>query len=459
LQIFWGWRLRTFRGWKLIEAHNCMKTYSSYRASGADYFESAPAHWLVVPGMLAFTENRRDNRGMKENQVLSLSYGKIVVKAEEKLVGLVPESFETYQIAIPGDIIIRCTDLQNDKTSLRTGLVNDRGIITSAYLCLSVKEGFESRYIYYLLHLLDISKSIYKLGSGLRQNLSFVDFKRLPVLRPPYDEQLLIVNYLDQKSVQIDQAIQIKQRQIELLKERKQILIQHTVTRGLTPGALMRDSGIEWIGEIPAHWSVTRAKYIFHEVDERSSNGQQELLSVSHITGVTPRSEKNVSMFMAEDYTGSKMCRKDDLVFNIMWAWMGALGVSDRTGIVSPSYSIFRQIRSGTLSPQFIEMVLKSTGYVEHYNKVSTGLHSSRLRFYGHMFMAMDIGFPDRAEQDSIVSYLDFESGKLNKAVDLLEQQIAKLKEFKSTLINSVVTGKIKVPGVLEPERQDMEMA
>lgn len=272
---------------------------------------------------------------------------------------------------------------------------------------------------------------------------------KIPV--PPVSEIPLIASFLDAKRSLIAQAISAKERQIKLLKERKQILIQQAVTRGLNPDVPMRDSGIEWIGEIPAHWSIKRAKYIFREVDERSQDGQQELLSVSHLTGVTPRSEKNVSMFMAEDYTGSKMCRKDDLVFNIMWAWMGALGVADRTGIVSSSYGIFRQLKPGALNPQYLEMLLKTTAYIEHYNKVSTGLHSSRLRFYGHMFMAMEIGFPDRKEQDAIVAYLDIESEKINKAADLLEQQISKLKEYKATLINSAVTGKIKVPGVVEP--------
>ncbi|WP_277373490.1 hypothetical protein [Pseudomonas sp. AA-38] len=105
-------------------------------------------------------------------------------------------------------------------------------------------------------------------------------------------------------------------------------------------------------------------------------------------------------------------------------------------------------------------MPLKTTAYIAHYNKVSTGLHSSRLRFYGHMFMAMEIGFPDREEQDEIVAHLDLESGKLNKAIDLLEQQITKLKEYKATLINSAVTGKIKVPGVVEStEIEEREFA
>lgn len=280
---------------------------------------------------------------------------------------------------------------------------------------------------------------------------------RIPV--PPINEIPRISSFLEAKASLISRAISVKERQIDLLKERRQILIQQAVTRGLDPHAPMRDSGIEWINEIPAHWSIKRAKYLFREVDERSPDGQQELLSVSHLTGVTPRSEKNVTMFMSEDYTGSKTCQKDDLIFNIMWAWMGALGVSDRAGIVSSAYGIYRQLHPGTLNPQYLEMLLKTTAYIAHYNKVSTGLHSSRLRFYGHMFMAMEIGFPDRKEQDAIVEYLDRESEKLNKAVGLLEQQITKLKEYKATLINSAVTGKIKVPGVVERQLQDMEVA
>ncbi len=182
------------------------------------------------------------------------------------------------------------------------------------------------------------------------------------------------------------------------------------------------------------------------EVDERSTNGNEELLSVSHMTGITPRSEKNVNMFMAEDYTGSKTCQSDDLVFNIMWVWMGALGVSDRKGIVSSSYGVFRQKEKDTFNSIYLEWLLKTTRYIGYYNKVSTGLHSSRLRFYSHMFLGMAVGFPDRKEQDHIVTHIETQSAKIDKAIALYEDQIEKLKEYKATLINSAVTGKIKVP-------------
>lgn len=262
---------------------------------------------------------------------------------------------------------------------------------------------------------------------------------------PPLEEQTAIAHFLDQKTAQIDAAIAIKEQQIALLKERKQILIQQAVTQGLDPTVPMKDSGVEWIGEIPAHWEVKKAKFIFDEIDERSNTGNEELLSVSHLTGVTPRSEKNVSMFMAEDYTGSKTCQPNDLVINIMWAWMGALGISSYAGIVSPSYGVFRQKSENTFQAFYLEGLLKTAKYIEHYNKVSTGLHSSRLRFYGHMFFDMKIGFPSFEEQTEIVDYLVSQTSKMDAAILSQEQQIEKLREYKTTLINSAVTGKIRV--------------
>ena len=265
------------------------------------------------------------------------------------------------------------------------------------------------------------------------------------IITPPLPEQTRIAHFLDQKTAQIDQAIAQKERLIELLKERRQILIHNAVTRGLDPNVRMKDSGVEWIGEVPEHWEIMRAKFLFNEIDDRSNTGDEELLSVSHLTGVTPRSEKNVTMFQAEDYAGSKLCRKGDLIFNIMWAWMGALGVSDRTGIVSPSYAIYRQKASDKFNTWFLELLLTDTNYIAHYNRVSTGLHSSRLRFYSNMFFDMKIGFPSRDEQEEIVGFLRSATQKIATAITLKQSEIEKLKEYKATLINSAVTGKIKI--------------
>ncbi|EDK13166.1 restriction endonuclease subunit S [Haemophilus influenzae] len=198
--------------------------------SGVEWIGQVPEHWELTIGMNVFRENKRDNKGMKENTVLSLSYGKIIIKPEEKLFGLVPESFETYQIVEPNDIIIRCTDLQNDQTSLRTGLAQDKGIITSAYLNLKVINNYSAKFLHYYLHALDITKVLYKFGSGLRQNLSFLDFKRLPIIDISLAEQQQIADYLDKQTSKIDQVIALKTAHIEKLKEYKSVLINDVVT-------------------------------------------------------------------------------------------------------------------------------------------------------------------------------------------------------------------------------------
>lgn len=391
----------------------------------------------------------------------SLSYGRIIIKAEEKLVGLVPESFETYQLAMPGDIIIRCTDLQNDQASLRTAFVKDRGIITSAYLCLGVREGFQNRYIHYLLHLLDISKAIYKLGSGLRQNLSFDDFKRLPVLKPSYEEQLLIADYLDQKFAQIDQAIQIKERQIERLKERKQILIQQAVTLGLNRDAPMRDSDIDWLGEIPAHWSVMANRALFRE---RVEPGREDLplLSVSIHSGVSKEEiseEENIrGRVKIEDKTKYIRVRPGDIAFNMMRAWQGAIGAVRVEGMVSPAYTIAAPRPS--LDARYFEYQYRTPGFIQQMDRYSKGITDFRKRLYWDGFKQLITLVPPIEEQRTIVEFIEQAMLKQNAAVALLEQQITKLKEYKATLINSAVTGKIKVPGVVEPaEIQEREFA
>ena len=166
--------------------------HAPMKDSGVEWLGKVPAHWGVLPGRACFYQEQLPNTGMIESTVLSLSYGRIVVKPTEKLRGLVPISFETYQIINPGDIICRSTDLQNDHTSLRFGITKDRGIITSAYMCLKTKGQLNNQYGYLMLHAYDLNKVFYGLGSGLRQNLNWEDFKYLPLVlyrqnqnRPP----------------------------------------------------------------------------------------------------------------------------------------------------------------------------------------------------------------------------------------------------------------------------------
>lgn len=187
--------------------------------SGIEWIGEIPEKWRVVPLYNYFSERKNKNRAGNERNLLSLSYGNIIRKNIEAKGGLLPESFTTYNVIEPGDIIIRPTDLQNDKRSLRTGLSNERGIITSAYIDLAPKSGANSRYYHYLLHSYDVQKVFYNMGNGVRQGLNYTEFSKLRVLVPERIEQSQITNFLDRKTTAIDRLIDKIYTEIDTLKQ------------------------------------------------------------------------------------------------------------------------------------------------------------------------------------------------------------------------------------------------
>lgn len=200
------------------------------KESGVEWIGEVPKGWEIKPLFSIAKEQSNKNIGNRVQNVLSLSYGNIVRRDIETNFGLLPNSFETYQIVEPENIILRLTDLQNDKKSLRVGFVKEMGIITSAYVCLFVKDTLLPRYFYSLLHSYDLEKVFYSLGAGVRQTMKFSDLKRLPIPIPPKKEQQKIVVFLDSETQKIDQIIALVEKSITLLEEYKTSLISNVVT-------------------------------------------------------------------------------------------------------------------------------------------------------------------------------------------------------------------------------------
>jgi len=422
--------------------------YEKYKDSGVKWLGEIPELWTVQRAKRIFREVSEKN--YPDAQLLSVTQHQGVVPREslEQRVVMPVGQLQTFKLVRKDDFVISLRSFQG-------GIEYSayEGLVSPAYTVLRKREDVDSGY---LKHLLKSSSFIDELNmsvTGIRQgkNIDFGDFSYSFIPLPEAEDQKKIAGFLDKKTVEIDEAITKKQKLIELLEEQKAIIINQAVTKGPNPDAPMKDSGVEWIGEIPAHWVVKRAKYLFDEIDERSKTGQEELLSVSHMTGVTPRSEKKIMMFMAEDYTGSKLCKSGDLVINIMWAWMGALGVSGQTGIVSPSYGVFRPKKDRSFNSWFLEHLLRSRGYVAEYNRRSTGLHSSRLRLYADYFFDMEIGFPSVDEQNQIESELSERTQDIDRALLAIEKEIEAITELKATLISHAVTGKIRIPEVYKP--------
>ena len=420
-----------------------LKPYLEYKESGLPWLGRVPGHWEMRPVFGAFVPNQERNHGMKEKTVLSLSYGRIVIRPTEKLHGLVPESFETYQIVNPGDIVIRTTDLQNDHTSLRVGLVRNRGIITSAYLALKLKAGVVPEFGFQFLNVWDTSKAIYEYGSGLRQNLDFSHFKRMPVSLPSPGEQAAIVRFLDWANGRLERAIQAKRKVIALLNEQKQAIIHRAVTRGLDPNVPLKPSGIPWLGEIPRHWEVIRSKYIYREVDSRSANGGETHLSMSQKLGLIPSSQIEEKRLVSETYVGAKLCEKGDLVLNRLKAHLGVFALAPQRGLVSPDYTVLRPIR--TLEDRFFEAVYRTPACRVELRQRAKGIVQGFWRLYTDDFYDIRVPVPPVDEQRRIMARIDGDLTGVLTAIFRLEREIALLREYRTRLVADVVTGKLDV--------------
>lgn len=419
-----------------------MATYESYKDSGVKWLGQIPSHWEILPGKAIFDENKTKNTNNQESFVLSLSYGNIIPKRDINE-GLVPENYSGYQIVEPGYIIIRCTDLQNDKVSLRTGHVNHHGIISGAYLGLKPKNGINSRFMHYLLHNWDVSKELYRYGSGLRQSLSWSDIKYLLLAMPPIQEQEAIVAYLDKVTGEIDRAIEAQQKMIDALNERKQIIITRAVTRGLNPDAPLHDSGIDWLGQIPAHWEVIRIKYLLKEKRILSKNGLEEPLSMSQKFGLVPTKVMDTIPNLAASYVGAKLVQKGDLVFNKLKAHLGVFNVSKYNGLVSPDYAVYTS--TGLANMTYLEYIFKTPKCINEFIKLITGVGSGLSRLYTNDLFSIYCSIPPLQEQNIICEAIGQATANANSLISHCERMISLLLERKQIIINEVVTGKKKV--------------
>lgn len=276
-----------------------------------------------------------------------------------------------------------------------------------------------------------------------RAEWSFIGGIRIPA--PPLRAQRAIADYLERETGEIDTLLEAKQRLLDLLAEKRKAVIATAVTRGLDATVTLRNSHIPWLGKIPSHWEVERARWLFHERDIRSKTGEEELLTVSHLSGVTPRSEKDVTMFEAETTAGYKTCQAGDLVINTLWAWMGAMGIASVNGIVSPAYNVYKP--GPRVLPQYIDALVRLPVFAQEVTRYSKGVWSSRLRLYPESFFEVYLPVPPLAEQQAIIEHVARETPKLDAVQVATERTIALLRERRAAVISAAVTGQLDVAG------------
>ena len=273
-----------------------------------------------------------------------------------------------------------------------------------------------------------------------REGLNFEQVADLTFGLPELATQRAVVERVKRAVDPIDEIIRSKYRMIRLAEERRRGVVQAAVLRGLDAASGRQESGVPTLGSVPAHWTVLRNKTLIREVVELSTAGSEELLTVSHITGVTPRSEKNVTMSLAESMEGYKRVETGDLVINTMWAWMGALGTAPCPGIVSPAYGVYR-LDLARMVPAFFDLFYRTPAYVAEMTRHSRGVWSSRLRLYPESFLALRTVVPPLAEQRAVLAYIETEVGHTHDLITKLLASIEKLREYRRALIGAAVLG------------------
>ena len=416
------------------------------KESGIDWIGQIPEEWEVAKVNHIFEEHKQKNRGNKEKNLLSLSYGRIIRKSIDSSFGLLPESFDTYNIIQRGDIVLRLTDLQNDKRSLRVGLARENGIITSAYLTLRLKN-LESNdsYMYYLLHTYDICKVFYNFGGGVRQGGTWSDIYKMELLIPPCNEQQKIADFLDKKTAQLDKAKALLEEQIQKLKNYRASLIYETVTKGLDKNVPMKDSGIDWIGQVPQGWEIGRVKDAFKLRSEKNFRPIEEvqLLSLYTEFGVFPHGDREEKGNKAVSTEGYKIVYKKDIVVNIILAWMGSIGISEYDGVTSPAYDIYEPLEG--VCSKFFHYLFRTEAFAGQCYKYGKGIMKMRWRTYSDDFKTIEIPIPDYNSQVNIVKFLDSKLKIINQLIDNKQTQIENINKQRQTLIYDYVTGKRRV--------------
>lgn len=426
--------------------------------SGIEWVKDIPSTWDVAYLSAVLSERKNKNIGMKENNLLSLSYGNVIRKDITTNDGLLPESFEGYNIIEKDDIVLRLTDLQNDHRSLRTGLCKERGIITSAYCTLKKNSSkYDSRFLQYYLHSFDICKGFYGMGAGVRQGLNYDGIRKIEILLPPLAEQIAIADCIEEKTKKVDALIANQEAQIEKLKAYKQSLITEVVTKGLDPNVPMKDSGAEWIEKIPESWNVVPLKTLFDfgkGLPITKENLVEEgvpVISYGQIhakwnSGVTIHEE--LKRFVGKEYletNPSCLVKKGDFII--------ADTSEDREGCGNAAYvdtddtifagyhTVILVSKKADANNKYLAYLFRTDAWRSQLRKRVSGI---KVFSVSRKFLSeTSVLVPDNTSK--MVELLDEKCTHIDRLISIKQQKIEKLNQYKKSLIYEYVTGKKEV--------------
>ena len=410
-----------------------MRRYESYKDSGVEWLGEVPSHWELGRISTYFTERRTK---VSDKDYPALSVTKLGVFPQWENVAKTNDG-DNRKLARKGDFVINS---RSDRKG-SSGIAKQDGSVSLINIVLQPKK-INSVYSEYLFKSYSFIEEFYRVGHGIVADLwttRFEDIKNSLIIFPPLSEQQKIAQFLNDKTAKIDQAVDLAEKQIVLLKEHKQILIQNAVTRGLNPDVPLKDSGVEWIGQVPEHWGVKKLKFVLtlSNKKEESKNSNKRYIGMENIESFTGKI--NDIPLIAEGIANSFY--KDEILFGKLRPYLAKSYLADFDGICSTEFLVYRSTK--VLNNRFALNIFLSYGFIDAVNASTYGSKMPRANaeFISNIFLAI----PPLLEQKQIIDYLDKQTAKIDQAIALKIAHIEKLKEYKSVLINDVVTGKVRV--------------
>ncbi|MBQ6331203.1 MAG: restriction endonuclease subunit S [Clostridia bacterium] len=439
-----------------------MEQYVQMKNSGVSWIQDIPVSWGVRVLFQLADQVKNKNKDLAEKNLLSLSYGKIKRKNIDSPEGLLPESFDGYNIIEADDIVLRLTDLQNDHTSLRVGQAKERGIITSAYTTLRPSGLINPKYLYYVLHAYDLIKGFYGMGSGVRQGLNYDEVKTIKIPYPPLSEQNRIVTYLENQVAQIDSIIDEAKGSIEDYGAWRKAVVSESVTKGLHPDVPMKETGISWLGEIPSNWHFVKiTRLLDYNHPYPIGDGDHGLVKPSDYldSGIPYIRVQNVGwgteitldnvVYISEE-TNTRIVnstlRPNDILFAKTGATIGKTGIMPNSIPIANTTSHVGKITiSANYNPKYALYVLSSKiGFNQFWE--AAGKKTTRPELSIDEIKAIKVLLPPtKTEQNEIVEFLDQKIAEIDSMVVEKQEVIADLEAYKRSLIYDAVTGKQKV--------------
>ena len=432
------------------------KTYDTYKDSGIAWIGEIPSDWTLVDAK-RILKNEKKLAGVEADNYerLALTLNGVIKRSKDDSEGLQPEKFESYQILGKNELVFKLIDLQNISTS-RVGISPYEGLVSPAYIVVKNRKSEDNKYYYYWYMNMYFTHVFNNLGGdGVRSAINAQDLLSLKIPYISVEEQKSIASFLDKKCGEIDSLISLQEEMITELQAYKQSLITETVTKGLDPNAPMKDSGEEWLGEIPSDWELLPIRALFTKRNKKNDPIiSKERLSLSIGIGITRYADKTTNLDrFKEDFTAYQLAYPDDIVLNSMNMIVGAVGKSAFTGCVSPVYYVITA-KEG-VDPNFYAYLLNSPKIREVYHSLGRGIYAiergegrvntCRLKVPYYDFSIIKVPVPSYEEQIKIATYLDEKTQQIDSLIALKQDKIAELKDYKKSVIYEYVTGKKRV--------------